>query len=310
MRILVTGGAGFIGSHAVDALVGAGHKVAVLDDLSTGRKVNLNPRARFVRGRVQDPAAEKLVSRFRPDAIYHFAAQNDVRLSVLDPLADAETNVIGLLRLVRAALKINLKRFIFASTGGAIYGSPKKLPTPEDYPTHPLSPYGVAKLSSEHYLHAYRHSGGFPSIVLRLANIYGPRQSPEAECGVAAIFTKKMLADERPIIFGDGRQTRDYLYIADAVRAFLLALKTKQLGTYNIGTGLETDVNSLFRRLTALTGFAGKPIFAPARPGEERRSSLDTKRAKKFLNWQPRVTLEQGLAKTVVWQRAVLESRK
>lgn len=303
MRILVTGGAGFIGSHVVDALISRGHKVTVLDNLSTGKKENLNPKAVFVRGAIESEKTEKLVRDLKPEAIFHFAAQKDVRLSVVDPVADAKVNVLGFLRLVRAGLDINLKRFVFASTGGAIYGGADKLPTPENYPANPLSPYGVAKLAAEHYLHAYRVSGGFPAIALRFGNVYGPRQASDSECGVTAVFIRKLLSGERPIVFGDGAQTRDYIFVDDITRACLKALTTRHLGTYNIGTGVETDLNEILKMLRALIGSDVKPVYAPAKLGEERRSSLAIDRAKKYLGFEPKVALAQGLAKTIAWQK-------
>ncbi|TAL19426.1 NAD-dependent epimerase/dehydratase family protein [Patescibacteria group bacterium] len=304
MRILVTGGAGFIGSHVVDALVSRGHKVTVLDDLSTGKRENLNRQAAFVKGKVETLAAERLVRRLRPEAIFNFAAQKDVRFSVSRPAEDALINVVGLLRLVQGALPHGLKRLVLASTGGAIYGGAKKLPTPEDYPAHPFSPYGVSKLASELYLHSYRHAGGLPAVSLRFANVYGPRQDPKSEAGVVAIFARRLLRGQRPVITGDGEQSRDFVYIDDVVRACLAALTTKHLGVYNIGTGVETNINELARMLNLLVGSELQPVYAPAVAGEERRSALAIGLAKKFLGWKPRVALAQGLAKTIEWQIA------
>jgi len=310
MTILVTGGAGFIGSHVVDSLVARGHQVTVFDDLSNGSRKNLNPKAKLTVGKVEDAKTENFVRRLKPQAIFHFAAQKDVRLSVEDPVADASVNVIGILRLIKASLDIPLKRFVLASTGGAIYGGAETVPTPEDHPTHPFSPYGVAKLASENYLDAYRHAAKLPAVSLRFANVYGPRQSPESESGVTAIFTKKMLEGERPTIYGDGKQTRDFVYVGDIAAACLKALGAKRLGTYNIGTGTETSVNELTGMLAALIGTDKKPIYAPGRSGEERRSALAIGRAKKELGWEPQVALAQGLAKTVVWQKSVLKGGK
>ncbi|MEK7073336.1 MAG: GDP-mannose 4,6-dehydratase [Patescibacteria group bacterium] len=302
MKILVTGGAGFIGSHLVDALVARGHRVTVLDDLSTGSRGNINPRAQFVRGDVAGPVAERLVKRLKPDVIYHLAAQKDVRLSVNDPVADARVNVLGLLTLMRGAMAVGgVKRFIFTSTGGAIYGGADVLPTPEDYPARPLSPYGASKLASELYLSSYRLTGLLPFVSLRLGNVYGPRQSPQSEAGVVATWTGMLAAGKRPMVYGDGKQTRDFVYVADVVRALLMALRKGSYGTFNIGTGEETSVNTLLRMMRAVTGSDLRPIYAPARPGEERRSVLAIARARRVLGWKPQVSLEQGIAKTVSW---------
>lgn len=302
MKILVTGGAGFIGSHLVDALVTRGHRVTVLDDLSTGSRGQVNPRARFVRGDVASPAAERLVKRLKPDVIYHLAAQKDVRLSVNDPVADARVNVLGLLTLMRGAMAAGgVKRFIFTSTGGAIYGGADVLPTPEDYPARPLSPYGASKLASELYLSSYRLTGLLPFVSLRLGNVYGPRQSPQSEAGVVATWTGALAAGTRPIVYGDGKQTRDFVYVADVVRALLIALRKGAYGTFNIGTGEETSVNTLLRMMRAVSGSDARPVYAPARPGEERRSVLAVARARRVLGWKPQVSLERGIAKTASW---------
>ncbi len=302
MKILVTGGAGFIGSHLVDALVAAGHRVTVFDDLSTGSRAQVHPKARFVRGDVATPAAERLVRRLTPDAICHLAAQKDVRLSVEDPVADARINVFGLLHLVRGALSTGKPvRFIFTSTGGAIYGGATKLPTPEEYPARPLSPYGAGKLAGEHYLGAYRESGLLPYVALRLANVYGPRQNPQSEAGVVAIWAAALAANKRPIVFGDGRQTRDFVYVGDVVRALVLALRKGTNGTFNIGTGEETSMRELLTMMRAVTGADARTVYAPARPGEERRSAIDPRRARRVLGWKPQVSLERGLARTMKW---------
>lgn len=302
MKILVTGGAGFIGSHLVDALIARGHRVTVLDDLSTGARANLNPKARFVRGDVASPAAERLVKRLKPAAIYHLAAQKDVRLSVADPVADARTNVLGLLTLVRGAIAAGgVKRFVFTSTGGAIYGGADVLPTPETYPARPLSPYGAAKLASELYLGAYRLTGLLPYVSLRLGNVYGPRQSPQSEAGVVAIWAGRLIAGKRPVVNGDGKQTRDFVYVDDVVRALLAALTKGSYGTFNIATGVETSIDELLQEMRAVTGSTAAPIHAPPAPGEERRSALDVRKAKRLLGWKPRITLQQGIAKTISW---------
>ncbi len=309
MNILVTGGAGFIGSHVVDVLVKQKHRVTVLDDISSGNKAFLNSSARFVRGKIEAPSTVALVKQLKPDAIYHFAAQKDARLSVTDPVLDARINVLGLLQLIKGTMGRKLKRFVLASTGGAIYGGATTIPTPETYPAHPLSPYGVSKLASEHYLNAYREVGGLPFVALRFANVYGPRQNPKSEAGVIAIFARALLCGERPTIFGDGRQTRDYVYIDDVVSACVAALTTKHLGIYNIGTGVETSLQDVYNKLQELIGTSLSPKRGPAQRGEERRSAIAIEKAAEFLNWEPEIILEEGLKKTIAWQCASLETR-
>lgn len=301
MRIMVTGGAGFIGSHVTDALVARGHRVLVVDDLSTGSRRNLNPRAQFLKMDIRSPRIAGVFLRFRPDVVYHLAAEKDPRASVLDPVRDAETNIIGLLRVVAASRDIKIKKFIFASTGGAIYGGASRVPTPETYPAHPLSPYGVSKLAAEHYLHSFRHAGGFPSVSLRLANVYGPRQDPKSEAGVVAIWIAAMRRKRPVLIFGDGKQTRDFVYIDDVVRAFLVALGKPVVGIYNIGTGRETSLNALYRAVVKIVGVSVPPVYGPSRLGEERRSAIDPQLAEKALGWKPRTPLEGGLKKTIAW---------
>ena len=304
MRILVTGGAGFIGSHIVDALLEAGHAVSVLDNLSTGRRENLHPRALFHEGDLRDgETVRKVFADGSFDAVCHQAAQIDVRKSVADPAYDASVNLVGFLTLMEAAVRSGVRRVVFASTGGAIYGEQDTFPADEAHPTRPISPYGVAKLSTEHYLYYYSVIYGIRTVVLRYANVYGPRQNPEGEAGVVAIFTSKMLNGDQPVINGDGKQTRDYVYVGDVVRANVLALNSGVAGVYNIGTGLETDVNTLFHRLRSITGAPCDERHAEAKKGEQLRSVLDASRIQRELGWTPAVDLESGLRATVEFFR-------
>jgi len=297
MKILVTGGAGFIGSHLVDTLVSSGHRVTVLDDLRTGQKRFINPKAQFLRLDIGHPQTVVAIVRAKPMVIFHCAAQINARFSVIDPVVDAEVNIIGFLHVVEAARKLKIKKFIFSSTGGALYGGAKTLPTPETYPANPFAPYGVTKLAAEHYLRALH----IPHVALRYANVYGPRQNAKSEAGVISIFSTKMLRGEQPTIFGTGRQTRDYVYVDDVVAANLLALTRNISGAINIGTAKETDVNTIYKKIAALTGYRKGPHHGPALAGEEQRSVLDARLAKRTLGWSPDITLDQGLRKTVAW---------
>jgi UDP-glucose 4-epimerase len=299
MRILVTGGAGFIASHVADAFVAAGHDVAILDDLSSGRQANVNPKARFYRLDVQDAAVAEVFQRERPEVLCHHAAQMDVRRSVADPSFDARVNLVGLLNLMEHGRQHGLRRVLFSSTGGAIYGEQDVFPAPETHKTEPLSPYGVAKLASERYLFFYAATYGISYAALRYANVYGPRQNPHGEAGVVAIFTEKLLRGEQPVINGDGTQTRDYVYVGDLVRANLAALQSDFTGAVNLGTGVETDVNAMFRLLVRLCGSTAVEVHGPAKPGEQHRSVIDNALARRVLGWRPDVTLEDGLRQTV-----------
>jgi UDP-glucose 4-epimerase len=305
VRILVTGGAGFIGSHVVEALLGAGHDVAVLDDLSTGREANLDPRVRFHRVDVRDRAAvADVLARERPEVIDHHAAQMSVRVSVADPVFDAEVNLIGLLNLLEEGRKQGVRQVLFASSGGTVYGENQPVPAGEGAATEPVCPYGVAKLASERYLHYYAHVHGLRWIAFRYGNVYGPRQDPRGEAGVIAIFTGQMLRGEPSVINGSGTQTRDYVYAADVARANLLALGSTYCGPLNVGSGVETDVNTLFRRLRAATGATSAEQHGPAKAGEQSRSALDPSRARDVLGWAPEIGLDEGLARTVAYFRS------
>jgi UDP-glucose 4-epimerase len=309
MRILVTGAAGFIASHLADAFIAAGHEVSILDDLSSGRRENVNPKARFYQLDVQDPAVAEVFQRERPEVLCHHAAQMDVRRSVLDPRFDARVNIVGLLNLMEHGRQQGLKRVLLASTGGAIYGEQEAFPAPETHPTQPVSPYGVAKLASERYLFFYFVSYGISYAALRYANVYGPRQNPHGEAGVVAIFCEKLLRGEQPIINGDGTQTRDYVYVGDLVRANLAALDSDFVGAVNLGTGVETDVNTIFRLLARLCCSSAAERHGPAKPGEQRRSVIDNALARRVLGWQPQVSLEDGLRPTVDFFRQQLKLR-
>jgi UDP-glucose 4-epimerase len=301
MRILVTGGAGFIGSHTVDALIAerAG-EVAVLDDLSAGKRAQVNAAARFYQADLRDAAAvREIVARERPEVIYHFAAQMDVRRSVADPAFDAQVNLVGFLNLMEAARQHGLRRVIFSSTGGAIYGEQEAFPCDEDHPRRPVSPYGVAKLATETYLFFYRAQYGIDYVALRYANVYGPRQDPHGEAGVVAIFSGRILEGRRCTIFGDGKTTRDYIFVGDVVRANLAALRAAASGVaLNIGTGVETTVNDLYGALAQAAGETRPAEYATARPGEQLRSVISPARAASVLGWKPAVALRDGLAET------------
>jgi UDP-glucose 4-epimerase len=297
MKILVTGGAGFIGSHVVDAYVAEGHKVTVVDDLSTGKKVNLNPKARFVKA---DVGSKKLASLFKSgkfDAVNHHTAQIDVRKSVLDPTEDARVNVMGLLNILELSRQCGVKKFIFSASGGTYYGECTR-PAREDDPPAPLSPYGVTKLAGEHYIRAYGALHGLKTTVLRYGNVFGPRQDPHGEAGVVAIFCNRLLSGDPVLIFGDGRQQRDYVFVMDVARASLLALTRGHGLSVNIGTGRATSVNQLFAGLSKASGVKTRPVHKPARPGELFRSCLDVSFARKALGWKPLAGLEDGLRQT------------
>src|ERR1700677_2541952 len=305
MRLLVTGGAGFIGSNTVDALIAGGPgEVAVLDDLSAGKRAQVNPKARFHEADLRD--AEKvrqIIAQERPEVIIHLAAQMDVRRSVADPPFDAQVNLVGFLNLIEAARQHGLKRVIFSSTGGAIYGEQEQFPCNEEHPRPPISPYGVAKFATEAYLFFYKAQYGIDYVALRYANVYGPRQDPHGEAGVVAIFCGQMLEDKTVTIYGDGEQTRDYVYVGDVVRANLAAIAAPVSGAFNIGTGVETSVNQLFGTLANAAGTSRAAEFGLARAGEQRRSVILPERASRELGWRPQVELSDGLAQTLHYFR-------
>jgi len=310
LKILITGGAGFIGSHVADLLLENKYDVCIVDNLSSGKLENVNPNAKFYKCDIRDSQIYKIIEDEKPQIIIHNAAQMSVRNSVEDPLNDADINIIGGLNVLEAAKKAKVKKIIFASSGGVVYGEQQYFPADEDHPTKPICPYGVAKLSYEKYLYYYHYIFGIKYIALRYANIYGPRQDPNGEAGVVAIFSKKLLSGEQPIINGDGMQTRDYVYVKDVAIANLLAVNTDYIGEINIGTALETNVNKIFN---ILKNAAGKPdleeVHGPAKEGEQKRSVLSYKKAQQILGWKPEVKLEEGLIKTFNWFNLTKVSR-
>ncbi len=301
MRILVTGGAGFIASHVVDAYVKDGHEVVVLDNLSFGTREFVNPKARFYEVDIRNKKEiETIFKKEKPEILNHHAAQISVRESVADPLNDAQINILGFLNLLEAGRKNGLRKVIFASSGGVVYGEAEKFPTAENYlPLNPLSPYGVSKLTSEYYLKFYHKTYDIDYLALRYANVYGPRQNPHGEAGVVAIFTLKLLKGETPIINGDGLQTRDYVYVGDVVEANKEALISSGIGAFNIGTSRETNVIEIFDNIKKLIGINIGASHGPAKSGEQKRSCLDADLAQKALGWKAKVGLKDGLKKTV-----------
>lgn len=311
-KVLVTGGAGFIGSHIVDGYLKEGYQVVVIDDLSGGKRENLNKKAKFYQMDINDIKVAEIFAEEQFDLLNHHAAQIDLRTSVKKPLLDAKINILGTLNLLENCLKYKVKNFIFISSGGAIYGQPEEIPVDEYYPKNPLSPYAVAKHTMEHYLYYYRQIFALNYLALRYANVYGPRQDPFGEAGVIAIFSQRMLKKDRPTIFGDGEQLRDYIYIDEVIDINMLAsqkiesLNKKRASSpddlsYNVGIGKGNSVNFLYRVLAEITDFQEKPIYAPAKKGDIRKIYLDSGKAKKELNWQVKLELRDGLKKTVKW---------
>ncbi|MCK9361623.1 NAD-dependent epimerase/dehydratase family protein [Patescibacteria group bacterium] len=301
---VVTGGAGFIGSHLVDRLIQEDWSVVVIDNLSTGSKKNVNPAAKFLKIDIRKPAAAKLIRKLKPQAVFHLAAQASVPVSVKDPIGDAETNLHATLHLLDAAADAKVKRFIFAGTGGALSSEKTRLPTDEEHASEPTSPYAIAKVASERYGAFYRLSRGLPFVSLRFANVYGPRQNPHGEAGVVAIFSKRMLKGESVKVNGTGKQTRDYIYVGDVVDAMMAAQEVQKAeGPYHVGNGVEVSVNDLFKRIAKLTGYKKKPLKGPADIGAPFRSSLDSSKIRKELDWAATTTLEEGLWLTVDWFR-------
>jgi len=301
MKILVTGGAGFIGSWVSDAFLEKGHEVVIIDDLSTGKKENLPEDAKFINCDIRNfDKVEKIISDFKPDIIDHHAAQIDVRKSVDNPMHDAEINIVGTLHLIESSLRHGVKKFIFASTGGAIYGEPEIIPADEKTDPFPISPYGTSKYAVEKYLGYYNYVHDFDYVALRYANVYGPRQNPHGEAGVIAIFCSRILSGASCTVFGDGGQTRDYVYVEDIAKANLQSLNAP-VGSYNIGTGIETSVNDLISQLKISSGTDFEVDYGEERPGEVQSISLEVTKAEKILGWKPNVNLADGIQKTWNW---------
>ena len=316
MKILVTGGAGFIGSHLVDRLLQLGHEVVVVDNLATGYRHNLNPRAKFYEASLLDSSLGEIFQREKPDIVNHYAAQNDVRRSNADPVFDAQHNIISSIRLIQCCIEHSVKKVVYASSGGTVYGEPIYLPVDEAHPIAPISPYGISKHTVEHYLFLASASAGLNYTVLRYANIYGPRQHPHGGAGVIAIFAESMLKGIPPTIFGDGSSTRDYLFISDAVEANLLALTDSDRKIYHVSTGLEISLNELFCQLRQTLGSSIEckdiikisPVYAKSRLGEIHRIALNPEKIERDLGWIPQTSLQDGLAQTVPYCRSLVPS--
>jgi len=303
MKVLVTGGAGFIGSHLVDRLVLEGHEAIVVDNLATGKRRNINRAARFYKMDIQSWRLERVFRNERPNVVMHLAAQMDVRKSVEDPTFDAQVNVLGTLNVLQHAVKHGVRKVVFSSSGGAIYGEQETYPAPETHVTRPLSPYGLSKLCGEQYLSYFQRVSGLQAVSLRYANVYGPRQDPEGEAGVVAIFIQKMLNNEQAVINGNGRQTRDFVFVDDVVEANLAMMGQETQGTYNVGTGVETSINDLFRILVQHTGSNCKEVHGPSKKGEQARSVIDNTKLRHEVSWEPKADLSEGLKKTVDYFR-------
>lgn len=305
MKILITGGAGFIASHIADAYINLGHKVVIVDNLSTGKKEFVNNKATFYQADIRNnKEISQIFQKEKPEVINHHAAQISVRESVIDPVFDTQINIVGLLNLLEAGRLNNTKKVIFASSGGVVYGEAKIIPTPETYVLlMPMSPYGITKLASEYYLNFYYQTYGINYLAFRYANVYGPRQNPHGEAGVVAIFSKKILSKKQPIINGDGGQTRDYVFVKDVVDANIKALRSNFNGCVNIGTGVETDVVEIFKEIRKIVGTDIKEIHGPAKKGEQKRSCLDCMVAQEKLGWKAKTNLQEGLNKTISYFR-------
>jgi UDP-glucose 4-epimerase len=302
LKVLITGGAGFIGSNVADGLIKKNYDVVIVDDLSNGKEENVPERATFYKCDIRDKKIYDIFKAEKPDVVIHNAAQLSVRISVEDPLMDADINIMGGLNVINACNALKVKKIIFASSGGTVYGEQEYFPADENHPKNPVSPYGVAKLATESYLYYFYKACGLEYISLRYGNIYGPRQDPYGEAGVVAIFSQRILEGENPVINGDGLQTRDYVYVGDAVNANIKAIGSSFVGPLNIGTGKETSVVELFKILKGVSGNEDiEEVFGPAKEGEQRRSLLSYELAKEVLGWQPEVPVEEGLSLTYNW---------
>jgi len=300
-KCLVTGGAGFIASHLVDKLLEKGCDVAIIDNLSTGKKENLNPKADFYNFDIQDSEISGIFEKVKPEIVFHYAAQIDVRKSVDDPAESAKTNILGSLNILENCKKYGVKKIIFASSGGAIYGEADVVPTPESYSPQPVSPYGIEKFVFEHYLYFYKKEYGLDYLILRFANIYGPRQNSKGEAGVIAIFCDKIMRKEKVVINGDGNQTRDFVFVEDVINANILGIEKNKSGIFNVGTSKETNVNDIFHELNKVFGLKAQEIHGPQKAGEQKRSCLDFVKIKKELGWEPKYDIGSGLFKTQKW---------
>lgn len=300
-KSLITGGAGFVGSHLADRLLAAGEEVVVIDNLSSGQRENLDSKVTFYEMDIQDPRLTEVFCKEKPDFVFHLAAQIDVRKSVEDPVEDGRINLLGTLNVLKSAAENNVSKVIFASTGGAIYGEAEIVPTPEGYYEQPLSPYGIHKLAAEKSMFFYKKVKGLNYTVLRMSNIYGPRQNAKGEAGVMAIFLSKLLGGEQTYINGNGNQTRDYVFVKDVTRAFVLARNETESNIFNIGTGVETNVNEVYEKLVAEMGLEVPKTYAPAKPGEQERSCLSCARADSELGWKPEYDIDRGIRETVQW---------
>lgn len=298
---LVTGGAGFIGSHLVDALIHRRIKVYVVDDFSTGTQSNLNPNAHFTRMSILSPQFRTLYEKMKPDIVFHTAAQINLRDSVIEPFHDAKTNILGSLEIANLAGKLGTKKIVFCSTGGPMYPETARLPWSEKVLPEPLSPYAISKRSAEMYFHYHYMIHGIPTVSLRYANVYGPRQNTKGEAGVISIFADQMLHGKPVTVFGTGKQTRDFVYVEDVVRANMLAMQKNVEGVFNIGTGKQTDINTIVRKLQKMTQYQLPVRHVPAAAGDIMHSALDARLARAKLGWEPRVRLDEGLDKTVKW---------
>jgi len=307
VKTLVTGGAGFIASHLSDRLIEAGHEVSIVDDLSTGKRANLPTQAKFYEVDIRDSALADVFQTERPEVVFHHAAHADVTRSVRDPQYDASVNILGSLNLLECCRNYEVGKFIYANTGGALYGEPKYTPADESHPIAPVSPYGVSKRTVEHYLHVYSVNHGLAYISLRYPNVYGPRQDPHGEAGVVAIFALKMLTGEQPIIFGDGSKTRDYCFVGDIVEANILALNTDRSGIYNLGRGIEVTDLEVFEAVRAAVGSKIEPVYTEIRPGEVEHVALDASKIERELGWKWKMDFADGVSASVEYYRSASE---